>query len=60
MTAIKPADAAKLMREIEHGPAAWHNERGHMNADELLVKVLRSLGYGELCDSYGRIEKWYA
>lgn len=33
----------------------WHSE-----ADELLIKVLRDLGYNELCDWWENGEKWYA
>lgn len=31
----------------------------HVDADELLCEVLRSLGYNELVDLYESFEKWY-
>ena len=36
-------------------PEIWHIE-----ADELLIKVLRDLGYDELCDWWKSGKKWYA
>ena len=33
----------------------WHSE-----ADKLLIKVLRDLGYDELCNWWESGEKWYA
>lgn len=36
-------------------PEIWHIE-----ADGLLIKVLRDLGYDELCDWWENGKKWYA
>lgn len=36
-------------------PEIWHKK-----ADELLIKVLRDLGYNELCDWWENNTKWYA
>ena len=35
-------------------------EVAHGIADELLTIKLRQLGYGDLCDLYARVHKWYA
>ena len=35
-------------------------EKGHSDADDLLVKVLRSLGYGTALDIYEEHTRWMA
>lgn len=35
-------------------------EYNHSRADDLLVIMLRKLGYNELCDLYEEVDKWYA
>jgi hypothetical protein len=48
---------AKALREIE---ARGDPEMAHDEADALLVKTLRTLGYGEAMDVFEKMEKWYA
>jgi len=33
---------------------------GHERADELMLEVLESLGYGAGCDIFRSADKWYA
>jgi hypothetical protein len=35
-------------------------EMAHVDADDLLVSLLRELGYQELADIYENVNKWYA
>ena len=35
-------------------------EQDHFDADEVLVALLRSLGFNALVDAYKLVEKWYA
>lgn len=35
-------------------------ERAHYKADEILCKLLNSLGYKEVVEVYNDIYKWYA
>jgi len=35
-------------------------EIAHGDADEILIKLLRSLGYDDICDLWYKVEKWYA
>ena len=35
-------------------------ESTHGEADKLLCKTLRILGYNELVDWYDKVDKWYA
>lgn len=45
------------MKEIaENGDV----ESAHANADDLMVELLRSLGFGSGCDVYDNMTKWYA
>lgn len=55
----KPDDAdsfATAMRAADSGDT----EGAHHEADRLMVKQLRRLGYGEAMDAYDAIDKWYA
>lgn len=55
--AMKPEEFATKMREIAE---SGDTEAAHGHADDLLVEVLRSLGYGEGCDVFEAMHKWYA
>lgn len=35
-------------------------EVAHSVADDILCKLLRRLGHGEVADAYERVERWYA
>ena len=35
-------------------------ETNHLDADEVLVALLRSLGFNALADVWESVEKWYA
>jgi hypothetical protein len=35
-------------------------EVAHSKADAVLTGLLRSLGYGAVCDEWEKIDKWYA
>jgi hypothetical protein len=35
-------------------------EEGHIEADHILVEVLKKMGYKKLTDIYLNLEKWYA
>lgn len=54
---MSPEQFDAKMREIA---AQWDQEGRHAEADELMVEVLRSLGYGAGCDVYEKMSKWYA
>ena len=43
--------------EALHGP---DREVSHSDADELLVELLRSLGYHRTVAAFERLDKWYA
>lgn len=48
---------AKLMRQIASGS---DTEACHCDADDLMLKLLRDLGYGEACDIFEAMPRWYA
>lgn len=50
----------KEMVKIGIPPQEFDVEGWHSEADELLIKVLRDLGYDELCDWWESGTKWYA
>ena len=53
---IKPAEFAERMREASE----CGSEEGHLLADRLMLETLRSLGYGEGCDVFEAMDRWYA
>ena len=60
---MSPEEFTSAMKAIADRPP---NKRGfvdtevvHIDMDDLLVKVLRELGYGEGCDVFDGTEKWY-
>jgi hypothetical protein len=55
-TPMTPAEFAAEMQQCE----AIEPECGHMAADELIIRLLRSLGYTEGADIFDRMMKWYA
>jgi hypothetical protein len=54
---ITPAQFAERMQVIASGD---DTEGNHGEADDLMELVLRRLGYGEGCDVFAKMEKWYA
>ena len=35
-------------------------EYGHIEADEILCKILLELGYDEIVEAYRKVGKWYS
>ena len=56
--AITPQEFARKMRQV--GEQNADVEICHKAADELLLEVLRQQGYGEGCDVFDSMNKWYA
>ena len=56
--AITPEQFAAAMRNIFRGQN--DQEGGHLDADELICKLLESLGYGEGVKVFRAADKWYA
>jgi ABC-type uncharacterized transport system fused permease/ATPase subunit len=54
------SDALMAEKKMRKALANPDTEEAHALADEILVKLLRQLGYKELCDLYERVDKWYA
>ena len=38
----------------------WDNEIAHVEADDLLCRLLQELGYSEVVEVYEKVGKWYA
>lgn len=61
---MTPKDFAERMKAIsdgdpeEDGRPPWRCDV-HPEMDQLMVAVLRSLGYGEGCDIFEAEDKWY-
>lgn len=54
----------KYITELETIHDKWckdlDNEIAHLRADDILCKLLRELGYGDVVSAFEKIEKWYA
>ena len=60
-TAADSALAVELKAKMKKARAyVGDNEGPHRVADDFLLKVLRSLGYKELCKVFEDLDKWYA
>lgn len=59
-TVMTPQEFAQQMQEIARGPGRGDAETRHFEADDLVAKVLRTLGYGDGADIFDEMEKWYA
>lgn len=59
---MTPEEFAKRMANIfGYTSKAFYDQEGaHIDADDLMLELLRSLGYDEGCDIFDRSPKWYA
>lgn len=55
---MSPEEFAAEMRKIYEG--SYDLERYHGDADDLMVLMLRQLGYGEGVDLFEKSERWYS
>ena len=59
-----PEEFSKAMMEIKtgsfYGERMYDEENQHRDADHLMCKVLRSLGYGDGVDIFNEMNKWYS
>ena len=53
---MTPEEFARRMQEIDSGDP----ETSHREADELMARVLRELGYGAGVDVFDNMSRWYA
>ena len=64
MDYMTPAAFEDAMRDIvkgsEYGDGKFSPETFHINADELMCKVLTSLGYEAGVKIFENTEKWYS
>lgn len=49
-------EALELMKKIDPLDICG----GHVDADDILCEVLKSIGFSELIEEYDKIIKWYA
>lgn len=57
---LTPEEFAAKMRAIYPDDTNYEEEAAHRKADDLLCKVLQSLGYGEGVKAFKKAAKWYA
>lgn len=54
---ITPEEFSQEMKRIAE---IDDQETGHVKADELMLLVLRQLGYGDGADIFDKMSKWYS
>ena len=64
-TVMTPTEFLEALKEIDETtkrPGRQYDdlEQFHSDADDLMCKILRDLGYGEGIDFFENHEKWYA
>ena len=57
--AMTPQEFADAMRAL-HLKYHWDEEQLHVEADALMCKLLRDLGYDDGVATFMAMEKWYA
>lgn len=60
---LTPYEFSIAMMQIKSGVCydrSYDEEDQHIDADELMCNVLRSLGYGDGIDIFDSMHKWYA
>ena len=55
---MTPEEFATKMQAIKDR-GNWEEEENHIDADQLMLECLKSLGYGDGCNVFRSIEKWY-
>ena len=50
----------KFLEEMQRIARIQDPEISHIEADELMCKQLRTLGYGDAVDEFIEMPKWYA
>jgi hypothetical protein len=48
--------ADRIKRHCSHGDI----EIAHSDADDLLIELVRHLGYTQTADAWSNVDKWYA
>jgi len=57
--AITPEEFAEKMQMLKDNKNYRYDQFKHIDADNLLVECLDSLGYGIGCGIYESLDKWY-
>lgn len=50
----------KTIEEPQAGNRYRDKENFHIEADDVLCELLKSLGYGDVVEAWEAIDKWYA
>lgn len=50
----------EALREMETLVAECDYEAAHLDADVILMELLRSLGYDDVVEAYEKVGKWYS
>ncbi len=50
----------QAIEELKNEQSNGDTEMAHGNADDILCKLLASLGYAEVVAEYEKVSKWYA
>jgi hypothetical protein len=60
MPHVTPIEFHEKMLEIDDKYGQGDIEVGHGYADDLMVEVLKGLGYEKGCEVFTKMHKWYA
>lgn len=49
-----------IIEELKKCEENKDTEKAHIRADGLLLGLLETLGFKEVCEAYHKVKKWYA
>jgi hypothetical protein len=54
---MTPDEALAALRELRD---CGDTEAAHIDADKVLLKLLRHLGHGKIADAFDKVPRWYS
>lgn len=52
--------SANAIKKLKKEQQSGDTEDAHLNADDILCKLLKKLGFSNVVDEYIKVDKWYA
>jgi hypothetical protein len=57
---LKPITREEAIQALKDCQGGGNTEFGHEEADEILCRILKSLGETEIVQEWMKVDKWYA
>ena len=50
----------EAIKQLRQDCQSTDTERDHSNADDIICALLITLGYADVVEEWGKVDKWYA